>query len=122
MFEITKALLVNIGSLINPATLMQGGMVAASFKMAEMVMSTDRIWRAFWIVSGGIIFLLGLTNLIPFPALDGFSSLWAIAETVAKRKFSQRVEGKLKMIGMLVIYAMMFMCCIGDIIHTGFYF
>lgn len=122
MFEITKALLVNIGSLINPATLTQGGMVAASFQMARMVMGTDHILRAFWIVSGCINFLLGLTNLVPFPALDGFSALWAIAETVAKKKFSQRVEGKLKMIGMLVIYAMIFMCCIGDIIHTGSYF
>ena len=121
VFGIGVTFIQNIYKILDPALLTSGGMMVASFQMADMVLSSSQVLRAFWIVSGSINLLLGLTNLLPFPALDGFSAVWALAESLLKRKFSQKIEGKLKFAGMLVIYAMMFFCCIGDILHAGNY-
>lgn len=119
MGEMGITFLQSIGELFNISTMTQGGMITASLQMADIVMSNTQIWKAFWVVAASINFLLGLTNLLPFPALDGFSAIWALAETVTKRKFSMKVEGKLKLLGTIAIYIMMFMCCIGDILHVG---
>ena len=120
-YEITFSFFQNVWQIFNPMTATSGGMMVASVQMANMVMDSNNIFRGFWIISGSINFLLGLTNLLPIPALDGFSIYWALGESISKRKFSIKLEGKLKMLGMLGIYLLMFLCCVGDIIHFDEY-
>lgn len=111
----------SIGNLVS-VDITGGGVITASMDMAKLALTTPRIIRTILIISGGLSFLIGLFNLLPIPAIDGFSIIWALAETISKHRFSLRTENKFRFAGMLFIYALMFAACIGDAINIPNYF
>ncbi|RIK24307.1 MAG: hypothetical protein DCC51_00740 [Anaerolineae bacterium] len=60
---------------------------------------------------------LGLTNLLPIPALDGGRILFVLIEAVRGRRIEPEREGMVHVIGMLVLLALMFVLIIQDIIN-----
>jgi len=59
---------------------------------------------------------LGITNLLPIPALDGGRILFVIVEAIRGKRIDPQKEGAIHLIGMAVILALMFLVTIQDII------
>src|SRR5690606_25166390 len=60
---------------------------------------------------------LGLTNLLPIPALDGGRILCILIEAVRGRRIEPEREGMVHVIGMLVLLVLMFVLIIQDIVN-----
>jgi regulator of sigma E protease len=64
-----------------------------------------------------ISFALGLTNLLPIPALDGGRILFVLIEIVRGRPIAPEREGMVHLVGMLVLLSLMFVVLINDAIN-----
>lgn len=64
-----------------------------------------------------ISFALGLTNLLPIPALDGGRILFVLIEIVRGRPISPEREGMVHLVGMIVLLSLMFVVLINDAIN-----
>ncbi len=60
---------------------------------------------------------LGLTNLLPIPALDGGRILFVLVEAVRGRRIEPEREGMVHVIGMLVLLGLMALMIVQDIIN-----
>lgn len=60
---------------------------------------------------------LGLTNLLPLPALDGGRILFVLLEAVRGRRVEPEREGMVHLIGMLLLLGLMVLIIIQDIIN-----
>lgn len=60
---------------------------------------------------------LGLTNLLPIPALDGGRILFVLIEAIRGRRVDPEREGMVHVIGMLVLLALMAVLIIQDLIN-----
>jgi regulator of sigma E protease len=60
---------------------------------------------------------LGLTNLLPIPALDGGRILFVLIEAVRGRRVEPEREGMVHVIGMLVLLGLMALMIVQDIIN-----
>jgi regulator of sigma E protease len=59
---------------------------------------------------------LGITNLLPIPALDGGRILFVLVEVVRGKRIDPQKEGAIHLIGMALILALMFLVTIQDIV------
>ncbi len=64
-----------------------------------------------------ISFALGLTNLLPIPALDGGRILFVLIELLRGRPISPEREGMVHLVGMVVLLSLMFVVLINDAIN-----
>ena len=60
---------------------------------------------------------LGLTNLLPIPALDGGRILFVLIEAVRGRRIEPEREGMVHVIGMLVLLGLMVVLIVQDLIN-----
>jgi regulator of sigma E protease len=60
---------------------------------------------------------LGLTNLLPIPALDGGRILFVLVEAVRGRRIEPEREGMVHLVGMLFLLGLMVLIIIQDIIN-----
>ncbi|MBP6470057.1 MAG: site-2 protease family protein [Chloroflexi bacterium] len=60
---------------------------------------------------------LGLTNLLPIPALDGGRILFVLIEAIRGRRIEPEREGMVHVIGMLVLLSLMLFMIVQDIIN-----
>lgn len=60
---------------------------------------------------------LGLTNLLPIPALDGGRILFVLIEAVRGRRIEPEREGMVHVIGMLVLLGLMVLMIVQDIVN-----
>ncbi len=60
---------------------------------------------------------LGLTNLLPIPALDGGRILFVLIEAVRGRRIEPEREGMVHVIGMLVLLGLMVVLIVQDIVN-----
>ncbi len=60
---------------------------------------------------------LGLTNLLPIPALDGGRILFVLIEAVRGRRVSPRYEAAFHMIGLIVLISIMILIMLQDVIN-----
>ena len=60
---------------------------------------------------------LGLTNLLPIPALDGGRIMFVLIEAVRGRRVEPEREGMVHIIGMLVLLGLMVLMMVQDIIN-----
>lgn len=68
-------------------------------------------------VSALISLAIGLTNLLPFPALDGGRVLFVLIEAVWGRRVSPSVEAVVHMVGMAVLLALSAVIIVQDIVN-----
>jgi regulator of sigma E protease len=69
------------------------------------------------IMASFISIALGLTNLLPIPALDGGRILFVLIEAVRGRRIEPEREGMVHVIGMIVLLALMAVLIVQDIIN-----
>ena len=60
---------------------------------------------------------LGLTNLLPIPALDGGRILFVVIEIVRGRPIPPEREGRVHMIGLLILLSLMAVVLVNDILN-----
>lgn len=66
--------------------------------ISNMIIQTDGIYDFLYLLSM-ISLSLGITNLLPIPALDGGKLLLLIIEGIRKKKVSEELELKLQIYG-----------------------
>ena len=72
-------------------------------------------WHKFWYITGLLSLILAFMNILPIPALDGGHVIFLLIEIITRRKLSDRVMGNIQMIGMLILFALMFFVIGNDI-------
>jgi regulator of sigma E protease len=60
---------------------------------------------------------LGITNLLPFPALDGGRILFTLPEIILKKRVPQKFENLVHLIGFAALIALMIYITTQDIIN-----
>ncbi|MCH4896569.1 RIP metalloprotease RseP [Marinilabiliaceae bacterium JC040] len=73
-------------------------------------------WRSFWEITALISIMLGIMNLLPIPALDGGHVLFLLIEIIIRRKPSQKLMERAQILGMLILFSLMFLALSNDII------
>ncbi|MDR3365267.1 MAG: M50 family metallopeptidase [Clostridiales Family XIII bacterium] len=58
---------------------------------------------------------LGIVNLLPFPALDGGRLIFLLIRKVTGRAITDQIEGRVHLIGILVLFAFMALITVQDI-------
>jgi regulator of sigma E protease len=69
------------------------------------------------IMAGFISVALGLTNLLPIPALDGGRILFVLIEALRGRRIEPEREGMVHLIGMLMLLGLMAFLIVQDIVN-----
>jgi regulator of sigma E protease len=70
--------------------------------ISEMVVKTDGLFNFIYLMSL-VSVSLGVTNLLPIPALDGGKILILIIEWVRKKPLKEEVEIKIQMMGLTIL-------------------
>lgn len=72
-------------------------------------------WMEFLYLLGLLSVMLGVMNLIPIPGLDGGHILFTLYEMVSGRKPSDRFMAAMQMVGMVILFGLMFLAFGNDI-------
>lgn len=72
-------------------------------------------WYSFLSIIALLSIMLGVMNLLPIPALDGGHIVFTLYEMITGRKPSDRFLYAMQIIGMLLIFALMFLAFGNDI-------
>ena len=86
-----------------------------SFVAIGQVFPTSWNWLQFLYIVALLSIMLGVMNLLPIPALDGGHIVFCLYEMVTGRKPSDRFLMVAQMIGMFLIFALMFLAFGNDI-------
>jgi regulator of sigma E protease len=97
---------VSISDLAGPV-----GIAQITGKYAQTGLISLVFFTAFISVNIGII------NLLPLPALDGFSILFRLFEGISRRKINSTLENKINGYGLVVLLGFMFLVTINDILR-----
>jgi regulator of sigma E protease len=79
------------------------------------VMPKQWNWYSFTNILAMISIVLGVMNLLPIPALDGGHMVFTLYEMITRRKPSDNFMYIMQLIGMIVIFGLMFLACGNDI-------
>ena len=82
--------------------------------ISEVVVNTTRIIDYVYILAV-ISLSLGVTNLLPIPALDGGKLLFIIIEAIRRKKLSERVEMNIQLIGFILLIVLSIYITCNDI-------
>jgi regulator of sigma E protease len=72
--------------------------------------------NTFWFFAV-ISIALGFTNLLPIPALDGGRILFILPELLFRKKVRPELEGRIHMVGYVVLMALMVVMVVNDIVN-----
>ena len=72
-------------------------------------------WAAFINILAMISIILGVMNLLPIPALDGGHMVFTLYEMITRRKPSDNFMYAMQLIGMIIVFGLMFLACGNDI-------
>ena len=82
--------------------------------ISEMVIKTDGIYEFIYLLAT-ISLSLGVTNLLPIPALDGGKLLLLLIEAIRKKKIDEKFEMELQYIGFTFLIILSIYISINDI-------
>ena len=118
-----------IGSVLSGLRMMVGGQVSID-DLSGPVGVVDMIGQTYeeasrdgvfyiWLnmLNIGIILSanLGVMNLLPLPALDGGRLLFLLIEAIRRRKVSQELEGRVHLIGLMLLMGLMVLIMLNDL-------
>ncbi len=72
-------------------------------------------WEHFWKITALLSVIFAVMNVLPIPALDGGHVLFLLIEVITRRKPSDKVLMYAQMIGMALLFALMFYATFNDI-------
>ncbi len=83
---------------------------------ARSSVEQNRLQDILWVM-GAISLALGVTNLLPLPALDGGRILFVIIEAIRGRRIEPEREGLVHAVGMMLLLGLMVVLIIQDIVN-----
>jgi regulator of sigma E protease len=106
-----------LGGVIAPQEAQVVGPVGISQFAAAAVQQTTKTGELFWFLNlfAAISLALGITNLLPLPALDGGRLIFIILEAIRGKRISPEREAVVHFVGMMVLLALMVLITIQDI-------
>ena len=84
--------------------------------ISEVVAKTNGIQEFIYLLSV-ISISLGVTNLLPIPALDGGKILILVIEIIRRKQMKVETEAKIQMIGFSILLALSLIVTYNDIIR-----
>ncbi|MFA7116365.1 MAG: RIP metalloprotease RseP [Bacteroidales bacterium] len=72
-------------------------------------------WRIFWNITAMLSVMLGVLNLVPIPGLDGGHIIFTLYEMITRRKPSDKFLIVAQIIGMILLFALIFLAFGNDI-------
>ena len=82
--------------------------------------ATTGDWSSLLSITAAISIALGLTNLLPLPALDGGRILFVVIEALRGRRIAPEREGMVHIVGMMILLGLMVVLMIQDVINPIF--
>jgi regulator of sigma E protease len=73
-------------------------------------------WQAFWGRTAFLSIILAVMNILPIPALDGGHVLFLLYEVVTGRKPSDKFLENAQIVGMIILFAILFLATGNDIL------
>jgi regulator of sigma E protease len=112
-YEATIGQLKDMRLLAQPST-------GAYKSVGSIIAITDAMpekwnWPAFIHILAMISIILGVMNLLPIPALDGGHIVFTLYEMISGRKPSDKFLYVMQLIGMILIFGLMFLAFGNDI-------
>jgi regulator of sigma E protease len=106
-----------LSGLLKPSEARVMGPVGISQVAALSVQRTIDTGESWWILSlvAQISLALGITNLLPLPALDGGRLIFVLIEAVRRKRVSPEREAVVHLIGMAMLLGLMVLITIQDI-------
>lgn len=89
--------------------------------MVQMVSQTQTL--GFWyygFLTSMICVNLAIINMLPLPALDGGRIIFVLISKITGRPVSERIEGTVHLIGMMLLFGLMIYVCFNDVIRIFF--
>ena len=72
-------------------------------------------WEHFWKITALLSVIFAVMNVLPIPALDGGHVLFLLIEVITRRKPSDKVLMWAQMVGMALLFTLMFYATFNDI-------
>ena len=72
-------------------------------------------WHEFWLMTAFLSIILAFMNILPIPALDGGHMVFTLYEIITGRKPSDRFLYIMQIIGMILVFGLMFLAFGNDI-------
>lgn len=77
-------------------------------------------WHQFWNMTAFLSIILAFMNILPIPALDGGHVLFLLYEIIARRKPSDKFMERAQMVGMVLLFALLFWANFNDVLRFFF--
>lgn len=77
-------------------------------------------WHQFWYMTAFLSIILAFMNILPIPALDGGHVLFLLYEIVARRKPSEKFMERAQMVGMVLLFILLFWANFNDLLRFFF--
>jgi len=109
-----------IAGQLSPAEAQLSGPVGIAKLVGGAAQATidTGLWFPIWRLSAILSAALAITNMLPFPALDGGRLLFILIETLRGRRINPEREGLVHMVGFMLLLGLMFYITVQDI-RTG---
>ncbi|MDR3128641.1 MAG: RIP metalloprotease RseP [Tannerellaceae bacterium] len=78
-------------------------------------------WPAFWERTAFLSIILAFMNILPLPALDGGHAAFAIYEMITRRKPHDKFVEYAQVVGMILLFALLFYANANDIVRFFFH-
>ena len=118
--NVSRAVFVSIGDLVRGRESLDklSGPVEIVSVVGDVTSKSEGkfLWINVFLLFAMISVNLGIFNLLPFPALDGGSIVFAVYELITKKKVSGNVIGYAGLIGFVLLIALAVYVTVGDII------
>ncbi|MEN6618271.1 MAG: RIP metalloprotease RseP [Rikenellaceae bacterium] len=102
-----------LGLIFSPKT--EAYKSVGSFIAIGNIFPSSWDWEIFWNITAWLSIMLAVVNLIPIPALDGGHILFLLYEIITRRKPSDKFLEYAQFVGMLFLFAIMFLAFGNDI-------
>ncbi len=118
-FHITKSVLYAVGDLITGrvgVNALSGPVEIVSVVNGVTSQKSDYTYLAVLMLFGMITVNLGVFNLLPFPALDGGSIIFALYELITRKKVKSEIIGYISAAGFVLLMVLAVYVTVGDIL------
>jgi regulator of sigma E protease len=79
----------------------------------------DKVYMLI-MLSAVISIALAFSNLLPIPGLDGIQIIFIVVEMIIGRKLSEKAEGRLTIVGFVMIILLLIFAFVSDILRIIF--
>lgn len=112
-FDVIGKYIKELGLIFSPKT--EAYKSVGSFIAIGQIFPSAWDWEIFWQITAMLSVMLAVINLLPIPALDGGHIVFVIYEMITGKKPSDKFMEIAQLIGMILIFALIFLAFGNDI-------